>query len=231
MATAPTRLTAGGRWLEATGITSGPVAIAPIERRLASEAVYDALLAEALAAAPGDALPSERALSEAFAVNRHAVREALKRLQQAGLVQVAQGGATRVTDWRRTAGLDLLVQLAAAHPGPELVQAIVEMRAAVGADVARLCAERAPRIAAEPSGTEKGYIAFWEAITDGAGNLAYRLSLNTLVAAQRAGAIDPGRYAPEREDLPAQRELLAAITAGDGRRAHALATGLLGRSL
>ncbi|MEA2125831.1 MAG: GntR family transcriptional regulator, transcriptional repressor for pyruvate dehydrogenase complex, partial [Solirubrobacteraceae bacterium] len=103
-----------------------------MQRRLVSEAVHEALLADVLAGrlAPGDALPGERALSEAFAVNRHAVREALKRLQQAGLVTVAQGGATRVSDWRRTAGLDLLTSLAAAGPGPELVRAIVEMRAA-----------------------------------------------------------------------------------------------------
>ena len=33
----------------------------------------------------GSALPSERFLAEEFGVNRHAVREALKRLEQAGL--------------------------------------------------------------------------------------------------------------------------------------------------
>jgi DNA-binding FadR family transcriptional regulator len=204
-----------------------------VQRRLVSEAVHEALLADVLAGrlAPGDALPGERALSEAFAVNRHAVREALKRLQQAGLVTVAQGGATRVTDWRRTAGLDLLTSLAAEGGGPELVRAIVEMRAAVGADVARLCAERtpaAPGIVA--SATEDGYVAFWEAIADGADNVAYRLALNTLVAAQRTGAIDPGIYAAEREDLAAQRALAGAIAAGDGPRARARAETLLGRT-
>jgi GntR family transcriptional repressor for pyruvate dehydrogenase complex len=208
--------------------------VEPVQRRLVSEAVFDALLADVLAGrlAPGDGLPGERALSESFAVNRHAVREALKRLQQAGLVQVAQGGATRVTDWRRTAGLDLLTSLAAAGPGPELVRAIVEMRVAVGADVARLCAERTPDAPGiEPDATEDGYIAFWEAIADGADNLAYRLALNTLVSAQRTGALDPGLYVAEREDLAAQHDLAVAIAAGEGALAHRRATELLGRAL
>jgi DNA-binding FadR family transcriptional regulator len=198
---------------------------------LRSETVHDALLADVLTAAPGTALESERTLSERFGVNRHAVREALKRLQQAGLVVVSQGGATRVADWRRTAGLDLLVSLAATGGGPELVRAITEMRAAIGADVARRCAERAPDVAPVPSDDEDGYIAFWEAIVDGAGNLAYRLALNTLVAAQRTGAIDPDLYTAERQDLEAQRALADAIAAGDAEAAQRLAAGLLGRAV
>ena len=195
---------------------------------LLSQTVYDRLLADVLAAEPGAKLPGERALSEAFAVNRHAVREAIKRLQQAGLVTVSQGGATRVTDWRRTAGLDLLVSLAATGGGPELVRDILEMRAAVGADVARRCALRGGS-AGEPSDSEDGYVAFWEGIVDGAGNLAYRLALNTLVAAQRHGALDPGLYLPERRDLAAQAALAAAIERGDGDAAWRIADELMVR--
>lgn len=201
--------------------------------QLRSETVHEALLADVLEGrlAPGDAIPSERTLSDALGVNRHAVREAIKRLQQAGLVSVSQGGATRVTDWRRTGGLDLLTSLAANHPSAELVRAIVEMRAAVGADVARLCAERSPQVELVPDGSEDGYIRFWEAIADGADNLAYRLALNTLVAAQRTGAIDPTRYEPEYEDTEAQGALAAAIARGDAARAHDLAEALLRRAL
>jgi GntR family transcriptional repressor for pyruvate dehydrogenase complex len=106
----------------------------------------------------------------------------------------------------------------------------VEMRAAVGADAARRCAERGGR-PGEPAGTEDGYVAFWESIVDGAGNLAYRLALNTLVAAQRNGALDPSLYETERRDLQAQAELSAAIVARDGARAHELAGELLGRAI
>ena len=207
----------------------------PVQRRLVSEAVYDSLLSDVLTGRlqAGDALPSERALSEGFAVNRHAVREAIKRLQQAGLVLVAQGGATRVNDWRRTAGLDLLVSLVGAARGEgraALLGDVLEMRAAVGADVARACAQRsAPRL--QPAVGAEGYAQLWEAIADGAGNLAYRLALNTLIAAQRGGAIDPGIYAVEYEDVAAQADLLDAIAAGDAQRAERLARDLLERSV
>ena len=120
-------------------MTAGPV----------SESVHthlrDAILSGELA--PGDAVPSERELSERLGVNRHAVREAIKRLQQARLVQVSQGGPTRVRDWRATGGLDLIVDLVRDHSDridPGLMSAITEMRACIGTDVARRCAERAP---------------------------------------------------------------------------------------
>ncbi|MDQ2894362.1 MAG: GntR family transcriptional regulator, partial [Actinomycetota bacterium] len=93
---------------------------------------------------PGDAVPSERELSERLAVNRHAVREAIKRLQQARLVAVSHGGPTRVLDWRTTGGLDLIVDLVRDHSeriDAGLMAAITEMRACIGIDAARRCAE------------------------------------------------------------------------------------------
>src|SRR3954471_14745880 len=107
--------------------------------------IYALLRGEILAGRyeSGDALPSERRLSEELESSRHAVREALKRLQQAGLVSISQGGATRVRDWRRHGGLDLLLALGAEGQAPPelgLVRAALEMRASVGADAARLCA-------------------------------------------------------------------------------------------
>src|SRR6476659_10137696 len=106
--------------------------------------IYSRLRAEILSDryAAGDALPSERRLSEELETNRHAVREALKRLQQAGLVSISQGGATRVRDWRRHGGLELLLE----GDVPEELEAgraAMEMRACIGADAARRCAQRA----------------------------------------------------------------------------------------
>src|SRR4051794_22546358 len=99
--------------------------------------------------APDAALPSERQLSDDLGASRHAVREALKRLQQAGLISISQGGATRVRDWRRHGGLDLLLALGSESEQPPeelgLVGAMFEMRASVGADAARLAARRADR--------------------------------------------------------------------------------------
>lgn len=148
---------------------------------------------------PGDSLPAERQLAETFGVNRHVVREATKRAEQVGLVSVTQGGGTKVLDFERTAGLDLLA-LMAEHTDVtdfniKLWVGGLEMRAAIGVDLARLCALRADQktkddlvaIANELKAAPKGsnLIAidrrFWERMLDGADNLAYRLAFNSLI--------------------------------------------------
>jgi DNA-binding FadR family transcriptional regulator len=198
--------------------------------------------------APGDALPSERQLSDELGASRHAVREGLKRLQQAGLVAISQGGATRVRDWRRHGGLDLLLALGAdgdAPPELQLARATLEMRACVGADAARLCARRADAaLRAELEARAEAlaaaddldartaiYDVIWDLVIDGAGNLAYRLALNTLVAGQRVLSLDASLVGPEVADHDAVRALAAAIAAGDEHGAHARARELLDRSV
>ena len=56
----------------------------------------------------GSELPSERDLAERFGVNRGALREAIKRLQQAGLVAVRHGGNHVVQDYLEEGGMELL---------------------------------------------------------------------------------------------------------------------------
>ena len=67
----------------------------PIARSSASDEVYERLVASIVEGEvdPGDAMPSERSLSDALGVSRPVVREALKRLAHAGLVQIRHGGA------------------------------------------------------------------------------------------------------------------------------------------
>jgi DNA-binding FadR family transcriptional regulator len=199
--------------------------------------------------APETALPSERQLSEDHGASRHAVREALKRLQQAGLVSISQGGATRVRDWRRHGGLDLLLALGADGELPPaelgLVRAMFEMRASVGADAARLCALRsdtatraelearaaALAAASDPAARTAIYDVLWDRIVEGSGNVAYRLALNTLVAGQRMLALDAAVVGAEVADHAAVRALARAIAEGDAATAHARARVLLERSV
>jgi len=47
---------------------------------------------------PGDQLPSERELADRFGVSRTAVREAVKALQEKGLVEIQVGKGTFITD-------------------------------------------------------------------------------------------------------------------------------------
>src|SRR3954453_422269 len=184
-----------------------------------SDTVHDTLRAQILDGrlAPGDPVPSERTLSAEHGVNRHAVREALRRLQQAGLIAVTHGGATRVLDWRAHGGLELLVDLAAREPS--LLASIVEMRASIGADPAALCARRAPdpALPSDVAGSLERYERFWERIVEGSGNVAYRLAFNSLVAARHGRGIDPDVYRAEVEDQQGGRGLAGAIAGGPGR--------------
>jgi DNA-binding FadR family transcriptional regulator len=225
------------------------MALKALDRRSLPDRVFEQLTAEIVGGGypAGAAIPSERELSEALQVNRHVVREAIKRLEQVGLVRVAQGGRTTVLDYRRTAGLDLLA-IVAEHVEPvagltPLLTSALEMRAGIGADLARLCAERsgakvgaelleiAARLGAASSGEELLELdqRFWQVIVDGAGNLAYQLAFNSLIRAVHA----------RRElSLPVlERELkqsghrvpiAEAIAAGDaGRAGEAARAGLI----
>jgi DNA-binding FadR family transcriptional regulator len=194
--------------------------------------------------APGDALPSERTLSEELEASRHGVREALKRLQQAGLVSITQGGATKVRDWRRHGGLELLLDGEVPNE-LEAPRAAMEMRACIGADAARRAAERASsalkaQIAARAEqlsavedldARNAHYEVLWDLIVDGADNVAYRLALTTLVERQRIASIKAEAVARELRDPAVIRALAAAIAGGDARAARDLAAELLERSI
>ncbi|MDP3969936.1 MAG: GntR family transcriptional regulator [Nocardioides sp.] len=227
------------------------MAIGPVSRTAVSDAVFAGLLEEILGGrlVPGDPLPSERELAEGFAVNRHAVREALKRLQQSGLVAISQGGRTRVQDWRQHAGLESLVALSfsGAVPPAKLVEDILVMRAAVGADAARLCAEVATpaqvdavqRAAADypetPSPPEQLVavdLVFWTAVVDGSQNVAYRLGLNTLAGGiAQIGADHFAGLLEEYADRDTHVALADVIAARDARAARDQAAHLLGLPL
>ena len=57
---------------------------------------------------PGDALPPERTLASDLGTNRNTLREAVRRLEEGGLVQARQGQGVRILDWRRDGRLELL---------------------------------------------------------------------------------------------------------------------------
>lgn len=198
---------------------------------------------------PGENLPSERALAELFGVNRHVVREAVKRLQQAGLVQIVHGGGTRVLDVRQHAGLEIL-ELVATYldPGQPLIDhwlSVLELRVTLGRDIARKCALRATpefrsrlpelvekmRAASDDKTLYDLDVEFWAAINDGSGNLAYRLAYNTLT--RLAGALGDYTIAWVAEEVRLadyQTELADAIAAGEADRAESAARATLQNS-
>jgi len=216
---------------------------------LLSDRIHAELRGQILSGAlpPGAAVPSERRLSGQLGASRHAVREALKRLQESGLIRISHGGATRVRDWRHEGGLDLLLALAATGDVPpelEAERAGLELRACIGADAARRAAQRAGAAqraeivaraealaaAGAPEARNVEYEGMWDAIVDGAGNVAYRLALNTLVAGQHVLVLDADRVHAELADDGTIRALAAAIAEGRADAARGLAAELLERS-
>lgn len=118
-------------------------ALRPVRRRNLSHVVAEALAAEIVQGRlrPGERLRSERDLSEAFAVGRSSVREAIKALESRGLVEGRHGEGTFV----RGQGLDTLVQV---PTGPVAVteaevRHLFEVRELLEPGIARLAADRA----------------------------------------------------------------------------------------
>lgn len=74
--------------------------ITPAPRGHAADAALEGLFIEILDGqlAPGESLPAERLLAERYGVSRITVRQAVHKLKDAGLVEVRQGGASRVLD-------------------------------------------------------------------------------------------------------------------------------------
>ncbi len=170
-----------------------------INKRSVSDEVFDQLrnriVYQELKA--GEELPSERLLSEMLGVGRNAVREAIKRLQQARLVEVRHGGMTTVLDYRREASADLLPSLLLDQQGRiqvDVARSIVRMRQvlspAIAADAAvhdnAATADRLDAIvdamteAVAPAELQRLAFEFWEILVDGSGNIAYRLAFNSL---------------------------------------------------
>src|SRR5260370_1151949 len=167
------------------------MALQPVNRRSVPEDVFEQIVAEVLSGGmqPGEALPSERRLAEVLGVSRPAVREALKRLTEAGLVEVRQGDATTVRDFRRHAGLDLLPRLLirAGEVDVSVVRSILETRLHNGPKVAQLAAlRRGPETAdaleatvdllareQDPLERQRHALTFWDQLVDGADSIAF----------------------------------------------------------
>ena len=213
-----------------------------VPRVSVADAVHDQLRHAILSGAQpvGTRLPAERALAASAGVNRQAVREAIQRLRQAGLVEVHQGEGVRVLDWRRTGTIGLLLDTAVRPDGslePELILSLLQLRVVVLVDAAREAARHAtPEAVAELEALLAAMLAepddapvtprfdYWEALVRASGNVAYRLAFNTQFAIARkvspetlgflaAGARLHDRYAALTEAVATGDDVSAAVEA------------------
>ncbi|MCA9710976.1 MAG: FadR family transcriptional regulator [Myxococcales bacterium] len=221
-----------------------------IAKKTLSDEVYEQLSGEIVEGrfGPGISLPAERQLCDMLGVNRGAIREALKRLEQAGLVSISQGGGTKVLDFRRNAGLDLLMRLLFRRDGTvnlDVARSVMEMRAVLAPDIARLCARRADaaqvavlrRIITEMEAAAATdelpelqvlSLHFWDAMVRGSGNIAYELAFNTLRETyDRLREVLVHVMADEIRDVRSHRTIAEAVARGDELSAKHVAGALM----
>jgi DNA-binding FadR family transcriptional regulator len=222
------------------------MALQPVNRRSVPEDVFEQIVSEVLTGEmqPGESLPSERRLAEVLGVSRPAVREAIKRLTAAGLVEVRQGDATTVRDFRRHAGMDLLPRLLfrAGELDVSVVRSILETRLHNGPKVAELAAvRRQPDLVQQltaavhaldaepdPITRQRHAMTFWDHVVDGADSIAFRLMFNTLRETYEPVLPALATVMADEVARPdAYHAIAQAISAGDADRARSAAQDLL----
>ncbi len=211
----------------------------PLSRESVPDQVF-ARLCEAILGgryAPGERLPTQRALAADLQVNIATVREAVKRLEQLRLVEVRHGDAMRVRDWRQSGGLDALALLTSVDE--DVVRSLFESRRLLLAEAARLAAQRRSdeqadtvaelaRAVASAGDDHGALLADWHfmaAVVDAAGNIVFQLIMNSVreLYLPRIGAFG-GIVAHRDEWAPLYARAAAAVTERDGDAAAAAVT-------
>ncbi|MER5939508.1 GntR family transcriptional regulator [Streptomyces sp. NPDC001928] len=185
----------------------------------------------------GSMLPPERELADRFGVNRTTLKHAFGRLVHSGLLETRHGVGTRVRDFLRLGGADLLPMLV--RYSPDWIGEIFEVRRSIGALIAERAAARATadQIAelralmtavGDADAGEDVQLADAEvhrALAHATGNRVYVLLTNTLFNAYlpvRAALVEPfvdaraahDRLAPVVEAVAAGDEEAARVAAG-----------------
>jgi GntR family transcriptional regulator, transcriptional repressor for pyruvate dehydrogenase complex len=199
-----------------------------------SDQVYRTLLEALLEGryAPGEKLPTQRALAADLGVTMSSLREALKRLEQMGLVDVRHGDAMRVRDWRAHGGLDVVTHLVlrsgAVDPG--VLSDVLEARGLMLREIARLAAERRDDAEAarlleladafastdDAAAAQAIDFAFFATVAEAARNVVFVLILNAI----RDAYFEHAERVPVTADpaalAPRYAEVARAIERGDG---------------
>ena len=114
----------------------------PLDRRKVYEQVAEQLLAQigGRRLRPGDALPSERELTESFGVGRSSIREALRMLESQGVITSVNGGTFVVA--HASNPLNSSLQLVFALDSETGVHDLFELRRVIDCEAAALAAVR-----------------------------------------------------------------------------------------
>lgn len=188
-------------------------------------------------------LPTERELSAQLGVSRSVVREAAKRLESQGLVEIQHGVGIKAVDKLHkplNGSLALLIPDMA-----DRLQQLNETRLSIEPDAAALAAQRATKEqmqtlrrlqrhlenAPENAAAIKADIAMHHAIADASGNLIYRLILDSLAELGMASRLRTIGRLGKQTAIEHHEAILTAIehrdatAARNAMRSHILAAG------
>lgn len=222
----------------------------PIQRRRLHEILAERLLARIRAGdpPPGGTLPSEQELMARYGVGRPTVREALLRLEAAGVITISHGERARVVEPSAARILGQLNEGIVHLLGVDAtsLEHLKDARLAIEEGLVRRATERASaaslaRIAAtlerqaEAAARGEGFLAadmdFHVAIAEGAGNPLFPVFLKAMLdwlgAFHAAAVRTPGM---EPVAMAEHRTIFARMQAGDAEAAAAAMRAHLLRS-
>lgn len=226
--------------------------LTPITKRSPADLIHARLVSDILAGTypPGCTLPTENELAEELGASRSAVRDAIKKLESLHMVRINPGRSAEVLDYRHTCGIDLLEQMShhILNLGElaQCWQSVLEMRAALCADMARLCALRASPevrreirqlrehmlIATDENALFAMSATLWDLLITGSGNLAYRLALNSMLRSMQSNPEMAMQWCLTEMRLTNFHEtLVKAIEAGDADAAEAVIRTMMRKGL
>lgn len=188
----------------------------------------------------GSYLPPERELSDGYGVTRNTLKHAFERLVQAGLLETKHGVGTRVRDYARLGGADLLPALM--RHSPDWMTEVFEVRRSIGALIASRAAAKATvaqvaelrglltavREAEGGEGAQLADVEVHRGLARATGNRVYVLLTNTLFNAYlplRGALVAP--FADAGTACERLRPVVEAVAAHDERAAHAAADAYL----
>jgi DNA-binding FadR family transcriptional regulator len=177
-------------------------------------------------------LPGERALAEKLGVSRSVVREATKRLEQQGMLEIQHGNGIKVVDRLHRPLNDSLTLLI-----PDMadrLQQLNEARLSIEPDSAALAAERATKEhirilrriqtqlenAPDNAAAIEADIAAHHAIADASGNLIYRLILDSLAEIGVTSRLRTIGRIGKQTAIDHHEAILVAIENRDAEAAH-----------
>lgn len=173
---------------------------------------------------PGDRLPAERELAERMGAHRSSVREALRSLEQLGLISIRRGGGAIVRSLREASpGVIPHLLVVDGRLDRELMEQVLDVHALLIVGATRLAVERASEEVrrearallarlADPSIDDDTYIdtaaALLDTIVEASGNLVLAL------ARRAVNPLFEARFREARKRMRPDPQLLCPLAAG-----------------